>query len=167
MPTRTSAGAFQNANREVRRVLGIVDADGGYGNAGRYLHGREQRVEAIQRAHGEWDANHGQVGERRRESGKRGRQASARDYNLESLLAGGLDQLAGLIGLAVRGGRMEFVGDAGFGQDLECGLDPRFIGFRSDENQYVGHNGSRIPYLVFRFTRRLPGWCSPACVSWA
>src|SRR2546426_12630047 len=119
MPTRTSGRALQNANREVRRVLGIVDADGGHGNAGRYLHCREQRVEAIQRAYGEWDANHGQVGERSRKSGKRGRQAGARDYDLESLLAGGLDQLAGLIGLAVRGRRMEFVGDARLWQDLE------------------------------------------------
>src|SRR6266571_4397150 len=78
------------------------------------------------------------------------------DDDLEPFLAGVLDQVASLLGLAMRRGGVELVGKAGVREDLEGRLDARLVGLRADKDQHVGH-----------LRQRLRGWYSPACVSWA
>ncbi len=44
-----ASSALENTNRQVRGVLCVVDADSRDRDAGRHLHGREQRIEQADR----------------------------------------------------------------------------------------------------------------------
>src|SRR5258708_27827015 len=61
MPTRIGSGPLQDADGEVRGVLGIVHADGRHRHTRRHLHRGEERVEAVQGAYGEPHADHRQI----------------------------------------------------------------------------------------------------------
>src|SRR2546421_9225822 len=138
-PTPTRMSDLEDADRQVGGVLGVVDADACHRDTARRLRRGDQRVEAVERSDRERHADHGEVGERCREAGKRGGQTRARDDHLETAAPGPRDELRGLVGLAVCGGDAELVGHAGLGENVEGWLDPGFVVFGADEDQHVGH----------------------------
>ena len=77
-PARNRRSGAEDPRRQHGGVLRVVDADARDRHAGRHLHDREQRVEAVEDAHrrAERHADHGQVGVRgddAREARPRGR----------------------------------------------------------------------------------------------
>src|SRR5258705_620500 len=55
----------------------------------------------------------------------------------------------------MRGRRVEFVGDAGLGEDLERRLDARLIAFGSYENEDIRHSPSPSAQLLDPASRRV------------
>src|SRR5882762_2938414 len=84
IPTRMSG--LEDAERQQSGVLGVIDPDAGHRHAARYLGGREQRIEPVQRPGRERHPDHREIGDRGGKSRERRREPRSGDDHPEALL---------------------------------------------------------------------------------
>jgi hypothetical protein len=147
-PRGSRAGVAEDRGGEQRGVGGARHADGERADrdAGRHLHDRQQRVEAVQRLRLDRHAEHRQRSLRGRHAGQVRGAAGAGDQHLEAALAGRGRVLEQEVGRAVRRDHAHFVRDAELLERLGRGPQGLPVGGRAhDDADERFHRGIVAP----------------------
>jgi hypothetical protein len=124
-------GDTENLRRENRRVLrsGLPDGHRRHGDARGHLNDRVQRIDSLEMRTGERNADHGQRGQGRHDSGEVRRHPRAADQHAEASLTRRFREFSRALRSSVRGRHDELVLDSELVEVVEARLHRLSIAF--------------------------------------